>query len=156
MFLIASKFTNLLSKSPALACGFAGLFFLHCGYAGAAVNDSESLEAGYRQMYNLRFSAAHKIFETWQELHPDDPLGAASNAAAYLFAEFERLHILESDLFTDKKRFKGREQLVPDPKIKNAFVGELAKADEIAANILARSSDDRDALFARVLIDGLR
>src|SRR5215510_1651030 len=157
MFLIARKFANLFSKNPALAYGFAGLFvFLQCGYAGTAVNDSESLDAGFRQMYNLHFSEAHKIFETWQELHPDDPVGAASNAAAYLFAEFERLHILELDLFIDKKRLKDREQLAPDPKIKIAFDSDLAKADEIAANILARSPNDRDALFARALADGLR
>ena len=107
-------------------------------------------------MYNLDFPAAHKTFETWQELHPRDPLGAASNAAAYLFGEFERLHILEFDLFTEKQPLENIDKFAPDPKFKMAFEGELAKAVDIAAKILAQSPDDANALFARILTDGLR
>jgi hypothetical protein len=40
--------------------------------------------------------------------------------------------------------------------VKLAFEGELAKADTIATGILARSSADCNALFARMLSDGLR
>ena len=35
-------------------------------------------------------------------------MGYVSNAAAYLFSEFNRLHILESDLFTDDAKFEHR------------------------------------------------
>jgi hypothetical protein len=141
---------------PAIA-GFTGLLiFLQSGYADSDVNHPESLETGFRQMYNLDFSAAHKTFENWQELHPEDPLGEASSAAAYLFAEFERLRILELDLFTEKKRLKNSDQLSPDPKIKTAFDGALAKANTMATKILDRSNNDPDALFAKVLVDGLK
>src|SRR5207244_9569709 len=47
-------------------------------------------------------------------------------------------------------------ELLPDPKSNSASEGELAKEDTIAANILARSSDDCNALFAKTLTDGLR
>jgi len=106
-------------------------------------------------MYNLDFPAAHKSFENWEEAHPGDPLGAAANAAAYLFAEFDRLHVLEFDLFTDSLRTE-KFDLSLDPAIKLTFESELARADEIAANILAQSSNDSNALFARTLADGLR
>ena len=53
-----------------------------------------SIDQGYRQMYNLQFDAAHRTFGEWQRQHPADPLGPVSDAAAYLFAEFDRLHIL--------------------------------------------------------------
>jgi hypothetical protein len=115
-----------------------------------------TLETGYRQMYNLDFEGAHAIFQSWEASHPDDALGPVSNAAAYLFAEFDRLHILESELFTDDKRFAHRAKQVPDPQVRDAFDRELAKGDEIAGRILSVSPQDGNALFAKVLVNGLR
>jgi hypothetical protein len=157
MSYIGLKLKNVLSRSSVFACGLIGmLIFFQNGYADTAATDLLSLETGFRQMYNLDFAAAHKTFETWQEQHPDDPLGAASNGAAYLFAEFERLHILDFNLFTEKRRLQEPEALPPDPQNKAAFEGELAKADNMAEKILSQSADDRDALFAKMLTDGLR
>src|SRR4051794_23985491 len=108
------KIKNLFLTAPVLLCTAAGLLIaIQTGSAAAVTPEPSSLETGFRQMYNLDFSAAHKTFEAWQELHPADPLGAASNAAAYLFAEFERLHILDLDVFTEKKKLE--DSLVPDP-----------------------------------------
>ena len=104
---------------------------------------------GYRQMYNMDFAAAHKTFESWQAVHPDDPIGAASNAAAYLFSEFERLRILDIDLFTESRRLDDLGKLKPDPKIKLAFEDELAKATQIASKILAESPEDRERSFRK-------
>lgn len=115
-----------------------------------------TLELGYHSMYNLDFTAAHVTFRLWQAAHPGDPMGFVSNGAAYLFSEFDRLHILELDLFTDDHRFQTRRKLPPDPAVKVAFLGELAKADELATGILARSPGDANAMFAQVLADGLR
>ena len=67
--------------------------------AAAAMLYSPALERGYQNMYNLDFSGAHETFRGYQQAHADDPMGYVSNAAAYLFSEFNRLHILESDLF---------------------------------------------------------
>ena len=55
---------------------------------------SSGLDQGYRQMYNLEFADAHNTFAGWKQAHPEDPMGPVSNAAAYLFAEFDRLHTL--------------------------------------------------------------
>ena len=115
----------------------------------------ETFNAGFRHMYNLEFEEAHKIFEDWEGTHPNDPLGPVSNAAAYLFSEFDRLHVLEIELFTDTDR-KRDNKLTPDPKIKTAFLTKLAKAEEIAEENLAKSSTDTNALFAQVLANGLR
>ena len=115
-----------------------------------------ALENGYSQMYNLNFNGAHHTFETWESEHPQDPLGPVSNAAAYLFSEFERLHVLESELFTDNERFEKREKLTADPKAQAAFENELHRADQIADQALAHSPDDTSALFAKVMVSGLR
>ncbi len=117
---------------------------------------SPALERGYGQMYNLNFTAAHQTFRDYQHASPDDPMGYASNAAAYLFSEFNRLHILESDLFTDDTRFEHRGKATPDATVKGEFEDQLAKTDAAASKILARNPDDANALFAQVLADGLR
>jgi hypothetical protein len=153
---------NPLSKSALLLLGFIALLpSLRSANAQSEPThttpaETGSLEDGFREMYNLNFAAAHKTFECWQQLHPEDPLGPAANAAAYLFGEFERMHILELDLFTETKKLEALDKLSPDPSIKASFDGELAKADGLTKKILADDSKDRDALFAKMLTDGLR
>lgn len=124
--------------------------------AQATSPDSHLLDAGYSQMYNLDFEGAHKSFQLYKEARPQDPLGPVSNAAAYLFSEFNRLHILEVDLFTDDKKFESREEPAPDPAIRAAFEGELSAAVEKAGHIPAQSPQRNDAMFAKVLAEGLR
>ncbi len=124
--------------------------------ASAAAEPALSLDAGFRDMYNLQFQAAHQVFEDWQNANPEDPLGPVSDAAAYLFAEFDRLHVLESELFTDNENFESRSKPSPDPKTKRAFEAQLAKADELADRRLGQDPGNADALFAKVLALGLR
>jgi hypothetical protein len=118
--------------------------------------DASSVEAGYRQMYNLDFDGAHRTFQLWEQAHPQDPMGPASNAAAYLFAEFARLHILESELFTDDDKFAHRDRQTPDPTIQAAFEAELKRAEQMADENLSRTPEDHRSLFAKVLAGGLR
>lgn len=115
-----------------------------------------SLDQGFRDMYNLQFDDAHKVFDAWQQVHPEDPLGPASNAAAYLFAEFDRMHVLESELFTDDSTFENRSKPVPDPKVKVAFDAQLAKAQQLADKAVAANPKDSNALFALCMVFGLR
>ena len=114
------------------------------------------LNAGYRDMYNLQFDAAHRFFQAWESTHADDPMGPVSDAAAYLFAEFDRLHILESELFTNDSAYLDRKKLMPDPQVKRAFEAQLDKADRLAEKALAKNQDDANALFARIMVLGLR
>jgi hypothetical protein len=107
-------------------------------------------------MYNLDFDGAHATFQSWEKNHPEDALGPVSNAAAYLFSEFNRLHILESELFTDDRRFARRAKLVPDAQVRAAFDRELAKGDYSADRVLSRSPRDANAMFAKVMANGLR
>src|SRR5271166_6973153 len=115
-----------------------------------------NLSRGFQQMYNLDFAGAHATFGDYQQAHPEDPMGPVSNAAAYLFSEFDRLHILEADLFTDDHKFDNRGKLTPDPAIKTEFEKELAKSTDLASKILAQNPQDKNALFAQVLANGLR
>jgi hypothetical protein len=114
------------------------------------------IDRGYRQMYNLDFDEAHKTFAQWESDHPADPLGPVSNAAAYLFAEFDRLNILHSEFFVDTSIFQRHPKVMPDPDVRQAFDRELEKSGRLSDGILAGTPDDPAALFAKILTLGLR
>jgi hypothetical protein len=115
-----------------------------------------SIDAGYRQMYNLEFDQAHRTFSDWERQHPADPLGPASNAAAYLFAEFDRLNILHSEFFVEDGLFKRRSKTTPDPAARQAFDAEIAKAEQLSDGILKGSPQQTAAMFAKTIALGLR
>ncbi len=124
--------------------------------ATANAPQESDLYAGWLKMYDLKFDDAHRVFAAWKQSHSDDSLGPASNAAAYLFSELARLGALESELFVDDSRFKGRPRLRPDPDRKELFVQEIAQADRLADAVLQRSGADSNALFVKSLTFGLR
>lgn len=116
---------------------------------------SGALEAGYRHMYNLEFDQAHTTFQSWEQSHPDDPMGPTSDAAAILYSEFNRLGILQAELFADDEMLRKFRKPVPDPQAKKSFENALAKSERLADAILSRSPSDENALFAKVLNQGL-
>lgn len=126
------------------------------GVAGAADLKSEPVYSAWLQMYDLRFDQAHETLKQWREMHPEDPLGPASDAAAYLFSELARLGVLESELFVDDEQFKNRKTFDPDPAVKASFTQCISEADGLADSALQRSSDDARALFVKTLTHGLR
>lgn len=132
---------------------------LACGTLTFAAQDTESaptpLDIGYHQMYDLQFDAAHKTFADYQRTRPDDPMGPVSNAAAYLFAEFDRLHVLESELFVNDDKFENRAKLVPDPNARRLFDAEIDRASSLANVVLSKDPRNVNALFAKVLVAGL-
>jgi hypothetical protein len=114
------------------------------------------LDLGYRDMYNLDFSAAHAHFAAWIQEHPADPLGPASDAAAYLFGEFDRLSIIDVQLFADQSRFDSRSKLTPDPAVRKAFDERAEQANTLADAALAKNPRDANALYAKTMICGMR
>lgn len=124
--------------------------------ASVASGQTTLLDSGYQHMYNLQFNAAHQSFAEWQKLHPDDGLGFVSNAAAYLFSEFDRLKILQAELFTDDDRFKNMKRLSPDATARQSFDRELDKGEQLADAARAKNPHDANALFTKILALGLR
>jgi hypothetical protein len=110
------------------------------------------LEEVYRFMYNLQFDAAHQATLEWERANPANPLGPAADAAANLFAEFDRLHILQSEFFAQDSNFLTVHQLAPDPRRKQEFDQAIDQTRKLAASAPAA---DPDALFAQVLASGL-
>jgi hypothetical protein len=121
-----------------------------------AVAPQGPLDLGYVDLYNLDFSGAHGQFNAWMKAHPDDPLGTASDAAAYLFGEFDRLAIIDVQLFADQSRFDSRGRLTPDPAVRKAFNERADQTNRLADAALARNPKDANALYAKTLVCGMR
>jgi len=124
--------------------------------ADSVLPHNEVIYQGWLKMYNLKFDDAHRTFVQWEQNNPSDPLGPASNAAAYLFSELARLGALESELFVDDARFKSRSKLLPDSQAKLRFTQQVGQADRLADSALQKSNRDANALFVKSLTCGLR
>jgi polyisoprenoid-binding protein YceI len=125
------------------------VWFCLLAAAAASPLTNQGLDRGYRQLYNLEFSAAHQTFADWIASHPADPLGPASNAVADLFAAMDRMQILQSQFFTNDHDFLAGPTGPPLPD----FERELGVAESLAARAPA---NDTNALYAQALCHGLR
>lgn len=114
------------------------------------------LERGFHLLYDLDFAHAQQEFTGWQQQHGEDPLGPASEAAALLFSELNRLGVLEAQFYTKDSTFNSRPKLSPDPAVRSRFNAVLARTETAARNRLAKDPKDPDALFAMTMASGLR
>jgi hypothetical protein len=140
--------------SVALRVAVALVLCLPC--LAGSVTSIPVVESGFRQMYNLQFDDAHKTFVAFERDHPKDPMGTVSNAAAYLFAEFDRLNILHSEFFVEDSLFRHRPKVIADPAVRKAFDEEISKSLQLSDAILASSPRDTDAMFVKIMALGLR
>jgi hypothetical protein len=115
-----------------------------------------ALDRGFSGLYNLDFAGAQRDFAAWQQLHPDDPVGPVSEAAGFLFSEFNRLGVLEAQFYENDKAFDERPKLTPDPVLRKHFMDAIGRAENLSHARLAKDSKDRDALFALTLSSGLQ
>ena len=119
--------------------------------AAAAEHPEVTLENGYSQMYNLQFEEAHGTFKQWERLHASDPMGPVSDAAAFLFQELDRLHVLQSEFFVHDQHWITDQKLEPDLGLKRRFENALEASRELSE----RKPDDENSQFASVLRMGL-
>ena len=112
------------------------------------------LEAGFHLLYEVKFEEARAHFGAWQKSHPEDALGSASEAAAYLYEECYRQGILTSEFFLDDKRFLGN-LLQAGPRTAAAFFAADKRAQDLAQLRLKTNPDDANALFAMSLALGM-
>lgn len=114
------------------------------------------LDRGFSGLYNLDFAGAQRDFANWQQLHPDDPMGPVSEAAGFLFSEFNRLGVLEAQFYESDSAFFRRQRQTPDPDLRDRFQSAISRAENLAHARLAKDPEDRDALFALTLSSGLQ
>jgi hypothetical protein len=114
------------------------------------------LDRGFAGLYNLDFGGAQEDFANWQKMHPEDPMGPVSEAAGFLFSEFNRLGVLEAQFYENDEAFYKRPKLTPDPVLRDRFRDAISRSEDLARKRLAKDPKDRDALFAMTLSSGLQ
>jgi hypothetical protein len=114
------------------------------------------LDQGFTGLYNLDFGGAEGDFAAWQRMHPEDPIGPASEAAGFLFSEFNRLGVLESQFYENDEAFADRPKLTPDPTLRGRFQSSIMRSVTLAHAKQTKDPKDRDALFAITLSSGLQ
>jgi hypothetical protein len=122
----------------------------------AAVAHATELDDGYRNLYNRNYEGGRADFRTWMTAYPEDPFGPASDAAALLFMEFDRLNIVEIQLFNEPNPTVDRQLPPRNPNLRADFDQRMQQAEKLADAILAKSPKDAHALFTKMFIYGLR
>jgi hypothetical protein len=135
----------------------AGLLLFAC--AASAVeqnaNGASSIHRAFYRLYNFDFAGTHKILDRHLAEDPDDPLGYAVRASAYLFQELHRLSILEAEFLVDDDRITEKKKGRPDAAVKQAMMEALAQARRHAEARLAANPKDEEALFTMCVVSGV-
>jgi tetratricopeptide (TPR) repeat protein len=109
---------------------------------------SNGVDQAFRYLYNFEFQQAHRVLDTFEREHPEDPMGAATRSAVYLFSELQRLDLLASEFFQDRgDRIQSR-KLSPDPKLREKLFETTQRARDVANKVLTDKPDNLEALFA--------
>jgi len=118
---------------------------------------ADPFEPIFARLYNYDFTAAHSLLDERQRANPADALPYAVRAAVYMFSEFERLQILETDFFVDDENMVDGQghRSKPDPEVKRRLFATLDEARARARARLASDPNDRQALFAMVMASGV-
>ena len=118
--------------------------------------ERDTLDAALARMYDFDFPASQQILDRYITTHPDEPVPYAFRASAYLFFELDRMGILESEFFTDDNRIADKKKkMEPDPGIRTRFLKAVSDAESRADAALKVNPDDRQALFAMCIAQGV-
>jgi len=123
--------------------------------AGAGVHSVDEIDHAFARFYNFDFAGAHAILNSYIAAHPDDPLAYAVRSAVYLYTEFDRLGILESEFFSDDSKITDKRKVKPDPENRRLFFGAVEAARETVRSRLAAKPEDYHAMFAACMVEGL-
>jgi len=118
--------------------------------------EGPGMEAAFRRMYELRFDAARVEIAAYRQSHPADPLGAAAEAASYLFEQFNQEGILTSAFFLDDARFLGGIAGKADQDLSQSFLTANENARSMALARMKASPEDPEALFVLTIADGMQ
>jgi len=152
-----AKISDARSRALVAILSFC-LAFLGAAHAEVvpAPEPASLLDHGFSGLYNLDFAGAQRDFTAWESQHPGNPVGPVSEAAGFLFSEFNRLGVLEAQFYENDDAFSGRPKLAPDPAVREHFLAAIDRAENLAQARLAKDPQDRDALFALTLSSGLQ
>lgn len=121
------------------------------GFGGSEVEPDPTISRALAAMYNVDFARANRILDEHLASDPSDPLGHAARAAAVLFAEYDRLKILEFNFFENDDSLTDKARLKPDPAVREKILASTAEVRRLAARRFASDPRDRRASFAMTM-----
>jgi len=146
---------NKLRRGAATVSICVGLLCSCCIPSTAQSVDSD-LDQSFHAMYNLQFPEALKKADEAKAVDKTDPLPWMAESCAVLFREFDRLHILTSEMFTSDDRFNARNAQSWDAASRQQFDTAARATEKLAQQRLNADKNDQRALFALTIINGLR
>ena len=114
-----------------------------------------ALDRAFNRLYSFDFAGSHEILDARIRSDPEDSVAYALRGAVYLFAEYNRLKILETDFFSNDDKLTDKKLLKPDPAARTRIFSATGEARKKAAARLALHPEDRMALFALSMAAGL-
>lgn len=127
-----------------------------CGASAQSQSVDALLDQSFHDMYNLKFDDALQKADQAKALAKDDPMPWVAQASALLFREFDRLHILRSEMFASDAAFDARPASSWLASNKTRFVDALSGAEKVANARMEHNKNDLPALFALTLVNGMR
>jgi len=116
----------------------------------------DGIDLALDRMYNQDYRAAHEHLDQYIAAHPQDPVGYAFRASAYLFGELDRMGILESEFFVDDNKIaEKKKKMEPDPGTREKFVRAVHDVETRADVMLKANPNDPQALFAMCIAQGV-
>ena len=106
-------------------------------------------------MYNLDFADADRVLDAQLKRDASDSLAYAARGAAAIFAEFDRLRILDLDFFGSDDALTDKKRLAPDPAVRKRIFASTTEARRLAGLALKKNPWDRRALFATGMAVGV-
>lgn len=154
-FLIAAGLAAATAVMPGLATAQTQAPAKASAPVMEADPSAQLLESGYRNLYELNFDAGRKDFQAYQKMRPDDPLGKASEAASYLFEQFNAKGVLTSEFFLNDDKFLGGVEGTAAQNRNAAFLDANNQAREQAKARIKANPKDRQGLLVLTITDGM-
>ena len=144
-----------VSTRSLLALVLLGATSVACATDLLHLEPPTAIDAAFVRLYNFDFAGAESILEKHERLCPSDPLIYSVRAASLLFAEMYRLQILQTEFFVDDENIGDDRKLKADPALREALFKALRQSREYAVAKLGTNPDDRDALLAMCMSQGV-
>jgi hypothetical protein len=165
--MLKSTMRRKASDAQAAACLIAILAF--CGvapcYAGGLQpgGSAESppspaavlLDTGFRNLYELNFQSARADFFSYQQKNPADAMGAAAEAASYLYEQFNAKGIFTSQFFLNDDKFLHGADGTAAENCNTPFLNANHRARLMAKQTLKTEPNNAHALLVLTMADGM-
>ncbi len=165
--MLTSNMPLKANTAQAAGCLVAILAFCcvaSCFAAGPEPSDSAEsrptpaavlLETGFRNLYELNFQGARADFLSYQQKNPADAMGAAAEAASYLYEQFNAKGIFTSEFFLNDDKFLHGADGTAAENCNTPFLNANRRARVMAKQTLKTEPNDAHALLVLTMADGM-